>query len=131
MKGVYILTIRVKKNTTLTVGALGKMTFSKGEYCYVGSAQNSIERRIKRHQSKTKKLRWHIDYLLKDKKTFINDVFVKECAKEEECRLAALLNTTEIPVKKFGSSDCKCLSHLFRLKNDHDFKASGFERIFL
>ncbi|MCJ7761950.1 hypothetical protein MUP38_00660, partial [Candidatus Bathyarchaeota archaeon] len=48
LKGVYVLIIRVDKDTGVNVGDLGKLTFEKGLYAYVGSAQNNLEQRIKR-----------------------------------------------------------------------------------
>jgi len=117
MKGVYILLINVGKNLQLEIGSLGKINFDKGKYAYVGSAQNNLEKRIKRHMSKNKKKFWHIDYLLGNKFTKIVDTFYKKSEKSEECRIANKLNKTEIPVLKFGCSDCNCKSHLFKIRN--------------
>jgi Uri superfamily endonuclease len=64
MKGIYVLVIKVTTLINLKVGALGKLVFPDGMYAYVGSAQNSIETRVKRHLRKEKSLFWHIDYLL-------------------------------------------------------------------
>ena len=55
MKGIYCLIINVKKNTDLKIGSLGDIEFKKGSYIYVGSAQNGIENRVKRHFAKNKK----------------------------------------------------------------------------
>jgi len=117
MKGVYILLINVGKDLQLKIGSLGKMKFDKGKYAYVGSAQNSLEKRIERHTSKNKKKFWHIDYLLDNKFTKVLDVFYKNSGKLEECRIANKLSKTEIPVLKFGCSDCNCKSHLFKIRN--------------
>jgi len=117
MKGVYILLLNVGKNLRLKIGSLGKMNFDKGKYAYVGSAQNNLEKRIERHMSKNKKKFWHIDYLLDNKSTKIVDTFYKKSGKSEECRIADKLGKTELPVLKFGCSDCNCKSHLFRIIN--------------
>ena len=117
MKGVYVLLINVGKNLQLKIGSLGKMNFDKGKYAYVGSAQNNLEKRIERHMSKNKKKFWHIDYLLDNKSTKIVDTFYKKSGKSEECRIADKLGKTELPVLKFGCSDCNCKSHLFRIIN--------------
>jgi len=117
MKGVYVLLINVGKNLQLKIGSLGKMNFDKGKYAYVGSAQNNLEKRIERHMSKNKKKFWHIDYLLDNKSTKIVDTFYKKSIKSEECRIADKLGKTELPVLKFGCSDCNCESHLFKIRN--------------
>jgi len=117
MKGIYCLIIKVKTDITPKIGALGKIRFKKGIYVYTGSAQNNLEKRIKRHLSKKKKLKWHIDYLLKNNFVKIERVLYKKAKKPGECRIVNKLTKTEIPIKKFGCSDCNCKSHLFKLKS--------------
>lgn len=56
MKGSYILVVFVQKNVDLIIGALGKITFRKGFYLYVGSAMGhsgatTLINRVKRHTS--------------------------------------------------------------------------------
>lgn len=120
MKGVYVLVISVGKGFRVNVGALGSIFFEKGLYAYVGSAQNGLERRVQRHLRKAKKKFWHIDYLLDDDAVRIVKVFCKEAEKSEECKIARKLSERGIAVKRFGCSDCGCVSHLFRV-NDYDF----------
>ena len=115
MKGIYCLVINVKKIIELKIGALGKIKFKKGMYVYVGSAQNNLKKRIQRHLSKNKKLRWHIDYLLKNKNVKIEKTVYKKACKEEECKTAYLFSKFDRLIKNFGSSDCNCHSHLFKL----------------
>jgi len=117
MKGVYCLIIKVKTDIIQKIGALGKIKFDKGIYVYVGSAQNNLKKRIKRHLSKNKKIRWHIDYLLKNNFVKIEKVFYKKAAKREECEIACFLEKIGKPIKNFGCSDCNCTSHLFKLKS--------------
>ncbi len=117
MKGVYCLIINIKKGINLKIGALGKIKFDKGIYAYVGSAQNNLKKRIARHFSKKKKIRWHIDYLLKNPNTKIEKAVYKKASKQEECKIACILSKFEEPIKNFGCSDCSCNSHLFRLKS--------------
>ena len=64
MKGIYILLISIAGRISVSVGALGDKSFQKGLYVYVGSAQNNLEKRVKRHLRKVKRRFWHIDYLL-------------------------------------------------------------------
>jgi len=120
VKGVYILVISVGKGIKVDVGVLGSVFFERGLYAYVGSAQNGLERRVQRHLRKAKKKFWHIDYLLDDDAVRVMKVFCKEAGKSEECRIARKLSEKGIAVKNFGCSDCRCVSHLFRV-NDYGF----------
>jgi len=117
MKGIYCLIIDIKKNISPIIGALGKILFKKGKYVYVGSAQNSIEKRVDRHFSKNKKIKWHIDYLLSNPIVKIEKALYKKAGREQECKIACFFNKSEKPIKDFGCSDCSCYSHLFRLKS--------------
>ncbi len=117
MKGIYILLIFLNKDEEIRVRALGNINFINGFYTYVGSSQNNLEKRILRHLSKDKKLFWHIDYLINSKNIEILSVFYKNAEKFSECKTAEILNKYYLPIKNFGSSDCKCISHLFFLNN--------------
>lgn len=119
MKGSYVLIIEMKDGTSIEVGRLGKIYFRKGYYAYIGSALNSLEKRIERHLKKEKKLRWHIDYLLKHAN--ILEIFYIESSRREECNIANHFSSLK-PIEKFGASDCKCKSHLFYSENLADFK---------
>lgn len=114
MKGIYVLVIRIHKNICITVGALGELTFPAGLYAYVGSAQNNLDLRVKRHISKEKRMFWHIDYLLNNEAAKVINVYYMQADKAEECRIAHLLEKNAKPVIGFGCSDCNCTSHLFR-----------------
>ena len=112
MKGSYLLLIEMVNDKKIMIGSLGKIEFKRGYYAYIGSAMNSIEKRIERHLKKEKKMRWHIDYLLQEGE--IKNIFYKESNEKEECRIAAsFLNAGFSYIKKFGASDCNCKSHLF------------------
>ena len=61
----------------------------------------------------SKKLHWHIDYLLQRAKL----IEVWSVASEErfECKwseVASRLSGAQVPVRGFGSSDCRCPAHL-------------------
>jgi Uri superfamily endonuclease len=117
LKGIYVLIIHLENNITVNIGALGKRTFKKGLYAYVGSAQKNLEQRVQRHLRKEKKKFWHIDYLLDSDAARIVKVLHKQASKAEECRLAKNLSLTREPVIGFGCSDCHCKSHLFHVGN--------------
>lgn len=116
MKGVYWLVIKVLKTKEISIGKLGKIKFEKGRYIYIGSAQKNLEKRIERHFKKKKKIFWHIDYLLKDKDVKIEKVILfPQKRKNEECALAKQISKKGKPIENFGSSDCKCKSHLYQI----------------
>tara|TARA_Y100000310_G_scaffold338891_1_gene429827 strand:- start:787 stop:1167 length:381 start_codon:yes stop_codon:yes gene_type:complete len=112
VKGVYCLIINLIRDKTIKIGKLGSINFKKGYYCYVGSALNNLEKRIQRHKSKKKKFHWHIDYFLRYGK--IIDVIKIETTKRKECILSRKINKkANYKIQNFGSSDCKCSSHLY------------------
>ncbi len=106
----YQLIIKLCREARIKVGRLGEFYFPAGWYVYTGSAKRNISARIKRHLSKVKKLRWHIDYLLAN--PFSEIVEVKK-ASVPECELNQRTPGV-IVINGFGSSDCKnnCKSHL-------------------
>lgn len=117
LKGVYVLIIQVSNDAEVTAGALGKLPFKKGWYAYVGSAQNNLEKRVRRHLGKEKRKFWHIDYLLDDEAAKVIAVFHKQADKTEECAVAEAIGERGEPINGFGASDCNCMSHLFRVSD--------------
>jgi Uri superfamily endonuclease len=126
LKGIYVLVISVSNDAKIDVGALGRLNFEKGLYAYVGSAQAHLEERIKRHLRETKRRFWHVDYLLSSVGVKIVKSFYKKAGKSEECRIASKICQKSIPIRNFGSSDCRCKSHLFKVE-DYQF-LGGFMR---
>lgn len=114
MKGCYCLVIKLNEDKDLKIGKKLKISFNKGYYVYIGSAMNNLEARVNRHLSKTKKLHWHIDYLLKYAK--IEEVIYNEGTKVE-CDLSEQLAKKNEFIRDFGCSDCECESHLYYFKN--------------
>lgn len=118
--GAYQLTIEIKKDIKIKIGALGRSSFRKGFYVYTGSAMTGLEARVARHKRKDKKIRWHIDYLLNHRSVKIIDVKLFRSINKQECSLnlqVTDLPDSEIPVPKFGSSDCRvCPAHLVKVK---------------
>ena len=93
-----------------------------------------MEARLKRHLRRSKKIYWHIDYLLKNEKVRISQMWM--IPKSIECEIADVFNKEpicELVKKGFGSSDCKCLTHLFYIKNkeqtENILEKIGFSRI--
>ena len=111
MKGTYILLIELPQPQEIAVGKLGLLTFPQGFYAYVGSAMNGFESRISYHLREKKKSRWHIDYLLQQ--ALIKEIILWETEERVECILAQILSREFHPISGFGSSDCRCSSHLY------------------
>lgn len=77
----------------------------------MGSAMGGLRRRIKRHLSSVKRVRWHIDYLLE--KGRVKGVLYAPTGEHLECLLAQGMERLFRSFPGFGSSDCRCPSHLF------------------
>ncbi len=107
----YILLIFLSSEIDKKIGRLGKLKFKRGYYLYVGSARKNFKQRIKRHLSRKKKIFWHIDYLLSDERASVKKAFYADSDIEHE--VAKQLEKEFEVIKKFGSSDCKCVGHLF------------------
>jgi sugar fermentation stimulation protein A len=111
-RGSYLLILRIDRTMALEIGQLGKLTFSKGYYLYVGSAMSNLSARIKRHRQKRKRMYWHIDYLTSQTSELIP--LPIRSSQRDECEIAkALSSIMRLGPSGFGSSDCPCQTHLF------------------
>jgi len=133
IKGAYCLCINVREDVTVEVGALGNIPFPKGEYVYVGSALNSLEPRVERHLLTSTGdhdiTHWHIDYLLREHAASIQKVYVVETEKKLECSIAEKVAEYGQPIKGFGCSDCRCISHLYKVKSCGFLDKMGMRRL--
>jgi len=111
MRGSYVLLIELPKAQMISVGRLKAIYFPRGYYAYVGSAMGGIKGRLGRHLGTNKKIHWHIDYLLE--KASINGAIVCETEDRAECAIVQALGAQFDAIPSFGSSDCRCHSHLF------------------
>jgi len=114
VRGVYCLLIHLPSDQRIVVGALGRKEFKRGYYVYVGSAMGVVEQRVRRHKSSQKKLRWHVDYLLA-RSEILASIAIHSNSKRTECETVEALSACEdaaFPVPRFGSSGCRCCSHL-------------------
>ena len=111
MKGSYILLIQLPEGQTIAVGSRQNIHFRGGYYAYVGSALGGFDSRLNRHLRGNKKPHWHIDYLLS--RASINSIILCEAEDRVECAIAQALSYHFDSIPGFGSSDCKCPSHLF------------------
>jgi Uri superfamily endonuclease len=111
--GVYHLIVRLSEERVVQVGRLGRISFPAGDYVYTGSALNGLEARLARHRRWRKKLRWHIDYLLRA--AALIDVVTIPTKRRVECRRnrwVLRLPGAAVVAPRFGSSDCACPAHL-------------------
>lgn len=111
MKGSYVLLIELPEQQTIAIGSLEALYFPPAYYAYVGSAMGGFKSRLSHHFQENRKPHWHIDYLLQ--KASISDVIACETEDRVECTIAQALSHWFDSIPGFGSSDCKCPSHLF------------------
>lgn len=115
---LYHIKAYLPNDTEITVGKLGTFLFVRGLYVYVGSAKRNIRARVERHIRMEKTMRWHFDYV----RPYMDIVDVQTYSgAESECGLFARLMEEaqgEIPVRRFGSSDCRCPAHLFFIREN-------------
>ena len=114
--GTYALVLSPSAEQRIRIGKLGQLDVRPGFYVYVGSAFGSggLTARIRRHQRKTKKLRWHVDYLTAV--ISIAEVWYTRDTARRECQWAEVLSKMRgaaVPLIGFGSSDCACQTHLW------------------
>lgn len=116
---VYVLVVEVRAR--VSVGRLGALHLD-GCYLYVGSARGpGGQRRIERHRRLSRGLArvgpWHIDRLLTAGRLLA--LVAADTDDRLECALAGALAARGLEVVPgFGSSDCRCRGHLFRVSCD-------------
>lgn len=112
--GTYILLLELPTRIAIDVGKLGRLDLEEGVYAYVGSAHGpgGLSARLGRYFAGPKRQHWHIDFLLEHAEVagalFRVENRRLECdwARWLEARLGSF-------IRGFGSSDCRCSSHLF------------------
>ncbi|MBF0621408.1 MAG: GIY-YIG nuclease family protein [Magnetococcales bacterium] len=112
----YLLNIFFTHQTAITVGAWGLATIGAGRYLYVGSAKRAWQKRVGRHFSDDKKVRWHVDYLLMNSASQLRSAWVSMA--DRECEIARMLldnGLVDAPFKRLGASDCRCPAHFVRV----------------
>ena len=114
-KGTYILIFELKTLHRLSVGKLGRLTFSAGWYAYTGSAQGpgGLAARVHHHLRIAPHPHWHMDYLRPRGR--IREVWYGQGEDYGEHQWAACLEMmphAAVAAPGFGSSDCACRTHL-------------------
>jgi|GEM_PF-203829 Uri superfamily endonuclease len=125
--GVYVLVLSLARAKRVTVGKLRTIQFALGFYAYVGSALGPGGfKRVARHldvsAGRNKTHKWHIDHL----SAVAEIIGISEITTGDriECEVARnlALNPVLTSITGFGSSDCRCSSHLFYARHLHDLE---------
>ena len=115
LPGTYALVLRISLCADILIGKLGMLRVQPGCYVYVGSAlgPGGLASRVGRHATAEKRCRWHIDYLTAmgtlDEVWYTTDTLRRECLWAKALRQ---MRGATVPLERFGSSDCRCRSHL-------------------
>ena len=114
--GTYVLMLHNPRPIRVAVGKRRQATLDEGCYLYVGSAfgPGGLDARLRRHQRGSRRPHWHVDYL-RAVCTFVGAI-VDRGGERREHRWAAELEACGlcVAIAGFGSSDCRCGTHLFR-----------------
>jgi Uri superfamily endonuclease len=118
--GTYVLVLFARTNGLVWIGRLGRLRLQSGFYVYVGSALGSggVRARLAHHLKASSRPHWHIDYLRRH--TLLEEVWYCHDRVSREHYWAQRLGTqarASIPLAGFGSSDCRCVSHLYFFPN--------------
>ena len=116
--GSYALVLRLPSRRKIQVGKLGLVEFPRGHYIYFGSALGGLDARVARHFSNEKKLHWHADHLSAEVPW--EQAWQLADGKRWECvwaTAAIAVEGVDIPEPGFGSSDCRCISHLVHVNS--------------
>ena len=127
LKGSYILLAELATGKDIFTGKLGCVSFPKAAYAYVGSDMNGLRARLVRHLREEKKLHWHIVYFLRESE--IEEIILCQAEERVECSLAQALAGEFQSIPGFGSSDCKCQSHLYFAHGQDRLKARVVEAV--
>jgi Uri superfamily endonuclease len=111
--GTYALVITLEAGLRLRIGKLGIYNLPPGYYVYVGSALGGLSSRLRRHLRSEKRLHWHVDYLLQQ--AIVVQILYAMGPERLECKWNATIQNlpgAKPSIPGFGSSDCRCSSHL-------------------
>ncbi len=116
LPGTYALIFSAYQKSHLKIGKLGTLHLKPGFYIYVGSAfgPGGLKARIAHHCEKPARLHWHLDYLASLLK--LTEIWYTYDPIHREHQWAKTIASTRgasVPLDGFGSSDCRCKSHLF------------------
>lgn len=116
-RGSYLLVLEVAHSLRAGMGGLGGVTFPKGYYVYSGSARANLAKRVERHLRRRKQFHWHIDYL-RDRADSCRALPIRSSENLEHDLAEDLGKLADWIIPRFGSSDCKCPTHLFGFREN-------------
>jgi Uri superfamily endonuclease len=125
-KGTYLLFINVQEKIEVSSKS-SCWIIDSGLYVYVGSAMSTLTGRVKRHLSEKKNKHWHIDFLTSRSEIILAILLPSRIKKEEE--ISQLVSEFGMPIKGFGSTDCKGLkSNLYKINSK--YAGTIFQKLF-
>jgi len=117
-RGAYLVVLRLDRPTTIATGALGDVTYRRGYYLYIGSAQRNLTARLNRHRRPGRRRKhWHIDYL-RETCTVVDSYTIREPWRRETEIVRRLRPLADEGIPRFGSSDSPEPSHLLYFTED-------------
>jgi Uri superfamily endonuclease len=112
--GTYVLLAELCNQKSFDVGRLGTLDFAAGVYAYVGSAHGpgGLRARLGRYFAGSDRKHWHVDFLLEHAE--VAGALFRVEHRRLECIWARWIGVRAGSlIPGFGSSDCRCSSHLF------------------
>ena len=108
--------MRSHTESRIPIGRKGVLKARPGFYLYVGSAHGpgGLKARVGHHLGAASRPRWHVDHLRRILP--VEAVWFAADPRRLEHAWARVLDEmeeTSSPMRGFGSSDCRCTSHLF------------------
>lgn len=115
LPGTYTLIFSSSRKEQISIGKLGTLQLKPGFYVYIGSAfgPGGLKARIAHHCRRAVRPHWHIDYLSPFLE--LNSIWYTYDPAGREHHWANILfkmRLASVPLTGFGSSDCRCRSHL-------------------
>ncbi len=120
--GTYVLELLLESDCEIQVGRHGRAQFPAGWYYYTGSALKGLRSRIGRHIRLEKPRHWHVDGLREHAEIVL--VLFTETTVRIECSIAISILAGPgafQPYPRFGSSDCRCPTHLVGFTHRPEF----------
>ena len=116
LPGTYAVVLSSPAPRSVVVGKLGTLGLKPGFYIYMGSAfgPGGLRARIGHHLQIVRRPHWHIDYIGRYLEPV--EIWYTCDAANREHQWATVLAKSKgatIPLAGFGSSDCRCQSHLY------------------
>ena len=120
LPGTYALIFSSTRKRQITVGKIGTLRLQPGFYVYVGSAfgPGGLKARIRHHSRRAAHPHWHIDYL--SSALELKEIWYTCDPVHREHQWATIISNTRgssAPLAGFGSSDCRCNTHLSFFKS--------------